>query len=120
MGLSKLIPKEVAGTDYSGIIKDSNTASVSRPVSTPFISIEGNKKGVRTNKYTFTVYGDGSTTLYNNLNDPYQLKNLSYNSLPAKDKQMLSQELGYWLNLSKDPWVNEKKHADIIDYSYNK
>jgi len=120
MGLQHLIPEKVAGTDYSGIIKDQKTESVSRPVSTPFISIEGNRKGVRTDKYTFTVYGDGSTTLYNNQNDPYQMTNLSFNSLPVEDQQLLSQELGYWLKLSQDPWVNEKKHADIIDYSYNK
>ncbi len=120
MGLHYLIPEKVAGKDYSDIIKDSKTVGVSRPVSTPFISIEGNKKGVRTNEYTFTVYGDGSVTLYNNLDDPYQQNNLSFNSLPAGDQQMLSQELGYWLKLSKDPWANEKKHADVIDYSYNR
>ncbi len=120
MGLSHLIPEEVAGTDYSDMIKNTDSDSVSRPISTPFISIEGNKKGVRTAKYTFTVYGDGSVTLFNNLNDPYQQINLNFNSLPAADQRMLSQQLGYWLNLSRDPWVKETKNSDFIDYSYKK
>jgi arylsulfatase A-like enzyme len=120
MGLSHLIPEEVAGTDYSDIIKNTDSGAVSRPVSTPFISIEGNKKGVRTAKYTFTVYGDGSVTLFNNLNDPYQQINLQFNSLPAADQMMLRQELGYWLKLSHDPWVTETKNPHFINYSYNK
>ena len=117
MGLQSQIPEEVAGTDYSEIIKDPDSKIVPRPVSAPYLSLEGNKKGVRTNKYTFTIYGDGSITLYNNKKDPYQLSNLSFNSLPEKDKQLLSQELGYWLELSKDPWSREKKYDNIIDYS---
>jgi arylsulfatase A-like enzyme len=120
MGLHNQIPEKVVGTDYSGIIKEPKATNVSRPVSTPFISIEGNKKGVRTDKYTFTVYGDGTITLFNNKSDPYQLTNLSFNSLPADDQQMLKQQLGYWLKLSQDPWVVEKKHALVIDYSCHK
>ena len=120
MGLHRLIPNEVAGKDYSGVLTDSKSESVSRPVSTPYLSLEGNKKGVRTNQYTFTVSGDGSVTLYNNIKDPYQITNLSFDSLPSKDKQMLSGELGYWLKLSKDPWAREKKYSNVIDYSYSK
>jgi arylsulfatase A-like enzyme len=120
MGLHDQIPEKVVGTDYSGIIKEPKATNVSRPVSTPFISIEGNKKGVRTDKYTFTVYGDGNATLFNNQSDPYQLTNLSFNSLPPGDQQILKQELGYWLKLSQDPWVVEKKYAAVIDYSYHK
>jgi arylsulfatase A-like enzyme len=117
MGLHQLVPGEVKGRDYSDLIKNPNEGHGYRPVSTPFISIEGDKKGIRTNKYTFTVYGDGQLTLYNNLSDPYQLTNLSFDSLPAEDQQILSQELGYWLKLSQDPWVSEGKNSDVIDYS---
>jgi arylsulfatase A-like enzyme len=117
LGLSHLIPKEVAGTDYSDIIKDAQTGIVCRPISTPFFSIEGNKKGVRTNKFTFTIYGDGRITLYNNFSDPYQQTNLIFNSLSADDQKLLSHELGYWLKLAKDPWVNEIINSHVIDYS---
>ncbi|WP_167607640.1 sulfatase [Maribellus sediminis] len=117
MGLDHLIPEQVLGTDYSTTIKDDQTGTVDRPVSTPFISIEGNKKGLRTNKYTFTVYGDGTITLFDNLSDPYQQANLEFDMLPAEDQQMLREELGYWLKLSQDPWVSEKLHSNYIDYS---
>ena len=116
MGLKHLIPKEVAGTNYADIIKNPKAGSVTRPVSTPFISIEGNKKGLRTNKYTFAVDGNGTVTLFNNLSDPYQQTNLSFDSLPGEDQQMLRKELGYWLKLSQDDWVDKKNHPNIIDY----
>jgi len=117
MGLRNLIPKEVAGTDYSDMIKDPKSGTVYRPISTPFISIEGNKKSLRTARYPFTVSGDGSITLYNNISDPYQLTNRNFTSLPDEDQLMLSQELGYWLKLSQDPWVKEEKYSAVIDYS---
>ncbi len=115
--MSHLIPEQVVGTDYSKTIKNPQAGTVDRPVSTPFVSIEGNKKGVRTSKYTFTVYGDGRVTLYDNLNDPYQLANLNFVALPAEDQKVLREELGYWLKLSQDPWVDEKLYSDVIDYS---
>jgi arylsulfatase A-like enzyme len=117
MGLSNIVPPSVIGTDYSAIVKDPKAKNISRPISTPFISIEGNKKGVRTSKYTFTVYGDGRTTLYDNIKDPYQLTNLKFDSLSYTDQQLLRRELGYWLELSEDPWVAQTKHSNFIDYS---
>jgi len=117
MGLSHLIPGEVAGTNYSDIIKVTQAGTVARPISTPFISIEGDKKGVRTSKYTFAINGNGDVTLFNNLIDPYQLNNLSFDLLAAEDQQMLRKELGYWLKLSQDPWVDEDKNSHMIDYS---
>lgn len=117
IGLSNLIPDEVQGTNYSGILKDPQVSTVSRPISTPFISIEGNRKGVRTNKYTFAVYGDGTTALYNNENDPYQQTNLNFDMLAPEDQKILKQELGYWLKLSLDPWLKESINSDFIDYS---
>lgn len=117
MGLRDLVPGEIAGTDYSEIIKDPKAETVSRPISTPFLSIEGNKKGVRTNKYTFTVNGNGELLLFDNVSDPYQQNELDFNSLPKEDKKILSQQLGYWLKKAKDPWANESKYSDIIDYS---
>ncbi len=117
MGLSRFIPKEVAGTNYSNIIKDPQASTAYRPISTPFLSIEGNRKGIRTTQYTFTVYGDGSITLYDNLSDPYQETNLDFKSLPVKDQKMLSNELGYWLKLAQDPWGKEKINSNVIDYS---
>jgi arylsulfatase A-like enzyme len=117
MGMHNLIPKAVKGTDYSEIIENPKEATVMRPISTPFLSIEGNKKGVRTNEYTFTVSGDGSITLFNNKTDPYQLNNFDFKSLSEKEQQKLSQELGYWLKLADDPWVAEKINSNVIDYS---
>lgn len=117
MGLSDLIPGVVDGIDYSDIIIDPKSSKVKRPTSTPLISIEGEKKGVRTSEYTFTVYGNGKTTLFNNVIDPYQQNNLNFDSLPSHKQKMLSRELGYWLRLSNDPWVKETKRAEVIDYS---
>lgn len=117
IGLKHLITSEVAGTNYADIVKKTKNGSVTRPISTPFISIEGKRKGVRTNKYTYTVDGDGKVTLFNNLADPYQQTNLSFDSLPAEDQKMLREELGYWLKLSQDEWVDNKNHSNMIDYS---
>lgn len=117
MGLKSSIPGDVSGVDYSDIIKDPKAKTANRPISTPFISIEGNKKGVRTTKYTFTVNGNGKVTLFDNLNDPYQQNNLAFNAVPTEDQKLLSQQLGYWLKVSQDPWVSEKKSSDVIDYS---
>jgi len=117
MGLSHLIPETVDGTNYAKLLKGDVDTGVQRPRSTPFISIEGNRKGLRTDRYTFSVAGNGKVSVFDNLNDPYQQTNLNFSSLSADDRQMLSSELGYWLKVSGDPWAAEKKYSEVIDYS---
>jgi arylsulfatase A-like enzyme len=84
LGLSGIaIPQTVEGTDYSGIIRGAE-APADNPVlimcPSPFGEWkrgEGREyRGVRTVRYTYVRDLKGPWLLYDNKNDPYQMKNL--------------------------------------------
>ena len=78
--------------------------------------IKAKLKGVRTDTYTYQVGDDGSTLLFNNKVDPYQLNNLSPASIPAGDLAFLKEELGKWLKKAADPWYYNNIQPGLITY----
>lgn len=116
MNLKDNIPASVEGVDYSSLLFDENTSEVEKPKSTLYLT-KSKKRGLRTDKYTFTVSPDGVvSTLYDNINDPYQLKNIDFGTIPEDEQTFLLTELGSWLEKANDPWFQEEKFSDLIIY----
>jgi hypothetical protein len=106
MGLSARIPSGVEGRDYSEIMLGKGGK---RPNSALYIRCSGPRggaRGVRTHRYTFAVTpkqeGGTETLLFDNKQDPYQLKNVAA-SRPEVVRR-LSDELKKWLDRTDDPW----------------
>jgi hypothetical protein len=106
MGLSQLIPNDVEGADYSSIMFGKNG---NRPTSALYLNCSGphgGKRGLRTHRYTFTITPDKNgykdILLFDNQNDPYQLKNIAENNPTIVRK--LTAELKQWLKKTNDPW----------------
>lgn len=62
------------------------------------------RRGVRTYRYTMVIEIDRAfksrkLMLYDNIEDPYQMDNLSAEELDKKTLDALAWELGYWLNI---------------------
>ena len=88
-------------------------------ISAPFIQMK--RKGVRTERYLFTVsyksdaeYGE--TMLFDIKSDPYQMHNIMLTAIPEEDLSVLCRELGTWLKRSNDPWYKKKLYGDLIIY----
>lgn len=114
MGLEDHIPSTVRGINYSEGLLTGNYASQPKPKSAVYMMYNG--RGVRTDRYTYGVATDGKTELYDNSIDPYQMKNLSPNSIDAGDLRTLKEELGVWLKTATDPWYDARMHAESIAY----
>jgi hypothetical protein len=85
LGLSGIpVPASVEGTDFSGTLKgtpgatDNDGALFELPVPyhTAFTYGIDAYRGIRTRRHTYVETRDGPWLLYDNRNDPYQLKNL--------------------------------------------
>ena len=132
MGLSKDVPSNVQGFDYSEAIKGNKDAK--RPSSALYIrNLNGEKneesmvisyfpeaRGVKNQQYSleFTINRNNeitSTKFFDDNADPYQL-----NNLPVKKDdpvvQGLLKEMAYWLKHSDDKWYEEKILDDWISY----
>lgn len=116
MGLSDQIPASVQGTDFSPLFRDGASGKVPRPQSALYFGAGPERRGIRTDKYTFVIGQDGVESLYNNIDDPYQMKNLSLSDIPENDRDMLASELGTWLKTAEDQWYKKRLHADLVDY----
>lgn len=114
MGLEDRIPETVEGTDYSYGIVTGDYSSEPKPNSALYLNME--RKGVRTNRYTYVVHQDGRAEVTDNIKDPYQMKKLSPEEIPAKDLEMLKNELGMRLMLAGDSWALKKRFPDLISY----
>lgn len=116
MGMNSNIPTTVEGTDYSPLLLDENNVSVLKPKSTLYLT-KSKARGIRTDKYTFTISEFGLVnSLFDNINDPYQLTNLNFDSLPKNEQTFLLSELGNWLAKANDIWYQNQKFADFIIY----
>ena len=73
----------------------------------PLVNPALGKRGVRTHRYTLAIdrsYNDRyNYYLYDNQNDPYQLKNIAVEN-PGITRQLIKEELEPWLVKTKDPW----------------
>jgi arylsulfatase A-like enzyme len=68
-------------------------------------------RGVRTRRYTYARWLQGGALLYDNLNDPYQLRNLVHE--PGHDPliEELEEELQSWLWRLDDPFASGDDHV---------
>jgi len=110
MGLGARIPEEVQGTSRASVLLD---GSGDRPTSQLYIKIPYGKpalghRGVRTHRYTLSIEkgeeGVLSTTLHDNVEDPYQLQNVA-DARPELVRELVEGELVPWLETTGDPWL---------------
>ena len=133
-GLSDSIPEEVQGRNFAPLFFDEN-ADIERPVSALYIqNLDGEKdsegkvvsyfpssRGIKTAQYTMALYIDRDSKklvrslLFDDVNDPYQMHNLSLEEHPEIVKQ-LYQEMGNLLKGIDDPWYKERILSDRIPY----
>jgi len=108
MGLASANPTGIEGTNYSAAFLGQ---PCDRPKSAyyfftaPQFSDQPERRGVRTDRYTFVVFRQANgdeLVLHDNLNDPYQLKNIAEQEPDVVLK--LTQELNVWLKKTNDPW----------------
>jgi hypothetical protein len=106
MGLSDLIPIDIEGADYSSIMLGKKG---DKPASALYLNCSGphgGRRGLRTHRCTFTItpdkYGNKDILLFDNIADPYQLKNIAENNPTIVHN--LTAELKGWLQKTNDPW----------------
>lgn len=109
MGLKSQIPSEVEGISHASIFRNNKGE---RPDTQFFIYTyygepDMGRRGVRTSRYTLMIEKKDNkvttTELYDNLNDPYQMDNLTskHPELLSKMKEILKDEL----KKRSDPWI---------------
>lgn len=107
MGLGERIPAPVEGTNYAETIV---SGTGERPTSTYYLTIpsrpEWGTRGVRTDRYTFTVTRggkeDGQVLLFDRQDDPYQVRNAA--AARPEVCQQLVDELNAWIRKTNDPF----------------
>jgi len=115
MGLQDKTPATVRGVDYSGTLLGGRTAKTARPKSAVYLMEIG--RGVRTDRYTYFVSAQGETELYDNVADPYQMKNLPLSGIDSAELRLLQTELGHWLKTAEDPWYETGRYKELIAYT---
>ncbi len=110
MGFRDDIPAQVQGTSHAGLFR---TGQGLRPSSQLYIWIPVGepaygRRGVRTHRYTcvFSKMSDKplTTVLHDNVEDPYQLKNIAEQKPEVVEQ--LRAEMEMWLRKNGDPWLN--------------
>lgn len=130
----KDIPQTVQGHNYAPIFYEDSAQTIARPTGALYIqNMDGDKdkdgnvisyfprsRGIKTQHYTLALYIDKShklvqTLLFDDVNDPYQLHNLTPETHPEIVKE-LYKELATQLKAIDDPWYQEKILSDILPY----
>ena len=122
MGLGDQVPEGVEGSDYSPIMLGQECA---RPSSALYLDFQpeypnegeqwpsGGRRGLRTHQHTFVAQRgalpDDTYILYDNVSDPYQLRNVA-DEYPAIVKELM-EELDDWLERIGDPWLGAPAEA---------
>jgi arylsulfatase A-like enzyme len=108
------IPKTVEGKDLSPFILGNATEPEPDSVLIEVISACGRYqdrigmrawRGVRTKRYTFARFHDEDWLLFDNKFDPYQKRNLIYNSEYKPLRDELNAKLDQWLRKTNDPFL---------------
>lgn len=107
-------PAGCAGEDYSGVLRGDEApardAQFIMHIAKENASGGGEHpapifRGVRTERYTYAVGTDGPMYLFDNLADPYQMKNLIGDSEYAELREELRGRLARWLKRAEDSFV---------------
>ena len=137
LGLAQLqnsIPDNVQGRNYSRIITESEHTDLDYPEYALYIkNADGDKdkdgkvisyfpmgRGLKTHDYTIALFIDKDknlkeTIFFNDLEDPYQLKNLSLETHPETVRFLL-ETMGKELKRIHDPWYEERILSEMIPY----
>lgn len=129
LGLSNIkIPDVVEGTDLSPIIlgvkKDDTSAALIECV-TPFGQYSRRKggkefRGIRTRQYTYVKDLNGPWLLYDNVADPYQMKNLIDNKDYSEIQRKLDKKLMEILKRHNDKFLPGETYIKDWGYQVNK
>ena len=121
MGFGEKIPADVEGKSHASVFMNGEGE---RPLSQFYsymphlVNPALGLRGVRTNRYTLAIdrsYNDRyNYTLYDNQNDPFQLKNIATEN-PQVVRQLIEEELEPWLEKTSDPWWIARPIENSID-----
>ena len=136
LGLANLqedIPTTVQGINYASNITEKGE-KVKAPTSAVYIrNVDGDKdddgkvvtyfpsgRGLKTHTHTIALFIDKNKKLkesvfFNDIEDPYQMNNLSLDSQKELVKELLN-EMGQKLKEIDDPWYKEGILSDMISY----
>ncbi len=106
MGLKDMIPESVAGVDYSQGVMTGEYSNCGKPKSALYLF--PSRKGVRTDRYTYGVDESGDYLLFDNNEDPYQMRSITLEQIPEADAEMLKSELGEWLKVAQEEWFDKR------------
>ena len=110
MGCAAEIPSDVQGTSHAQLML---TGEGPRPSSQLYMHVPvgdpaGDRRGVRTHRYTLMTTRVGRSrkrhVLHDNLADPYQLCNIAKQNEDIVQK-LKTEELEPWLRKTHDPWL---------------
>lgn len=110
IGFADTVPKAVQGVSHARLFL---TGNGKRPGSqwymwAPYDKPGWGRRGLRTHRYTLMISKTPNkaveTVLHDNIDDPYQLKNITQKK-PDVVKE-LTREMESWLKKFNDPWLN--------------
>ena len=110
LGLAGLpVPADMQGADLSGVVvgkTDDGPDSAFFQIFGPFDGgrVAAAWRGVRTARYTYARYENEPWVLYDNDEDPYQMKNLAADPAAAGLRDEMEAKLNQWMERTGDSW----------------
>jgi len=109
------VPDRMNGSDLSATLLGHSDRQQSSVFINEYVSFDQASayqpwRGVRTQRYTYARWLQGGRLLYDNLNDPYQLRNLIHEPGHETLVEELEQELQGWLKRLDDDFVSGDEH----------
>ncbi len=108
------VPGEMEGQDLSGsLLGGASPARESVPILDIIPADQAKQwngrtwRGVRTRRYTYARFVDEGWVLYDNWADPYQQDNLINRPVHRQLREVMENELQYWLKRLHDPFLPE-------------
>jgi arylsulfatase A-like enzyme len=117
MGLAEHVPSDIDGVSHAELL---STGQGPRPTSQLYLWIPCEqpslgRRGVRTAQHTLVVDQmpgkDKQFLLYDNVADPYQLKNIAEDQ-PQVFRRLILEELDPWLRKTGDPWLEANRRQE--------
>ncbi|MBI4164567.1 MAG: sulfatase [Acidobacteria bacterium] len=121
-------PGEVDGEDLSGDVLGRSRSFRSRVLMANYTShwdffqtntVWPEWRGVRTKRYTYVKWLTGAEELYDNLDDPYQMRNLVGNDSVSSTLRELRGDLKELMIAAHDNFLNGRQYADWYDKDRN-